>query len=76
MFFMSRISHQSYSPNLTSKWKAIFFVILLETLSFLNLSAELALVVSSLRIALVGLALILILRFLPNGLLREKPTII
>ena len=55
---------------------AIFFVILLETLSFLNLSAELALVVSSLRIALVGLALILILRYLPNGLLREKPTII
>ena len=45
---------------------AIFFVILLETLSFLNLSAELALVVSSLRIALVGLALILILRFYPT----------
>ena len=55
---------------------AIFFVILLETLSFLNLSAELALVVSSLRIALVGLALILILRFLPNGLISEKPRLL
>ena len=55
---------------------AIFFVLLLETLSFLNLSAELALVISSLRIALVGLALILILRFLPNGLMSEKPRVL
>jgi len=48
------------------------FIILHEALRFLPLSSNMAETVSSLRTAIVGLVLILVLRWRPEGLLSEK----
>jgi len=51
----------------------ILFVLLHDALRFLPLSNDMAEVVSSVRTALVGVILILVLRWRPEGLLCERP---
>lgn len=54
---------------------AFIFILLHDSLRFLQVSGETAVALTSLRTALVGLVLILILRFRPDGLFPEKPVI-
>lgn len=51
---------------------AFIFILLHDSLRFLQVSGELAVALTSLRTALVGLVLILILRFRPDGLFPER----
>ena len=51
------------------------FVILHDILRFIPVSGEAASTVSSLRTALIGLVLIAILRWRPNGLFPERPVV-
>ncbi len=50
-----------------------FFILLHDLLRFVQVSSDLAVVLTSLRTALVGLVLILILRIRPEGLLPDRP---
>ncbi|PZQ97658.1 MAG: branched-chain amino acid ABC transporter permease [Cereibacter sphaeroides] len=50
------------------------FILLHDMLRFVQVSGEMAVTLTSLRTAVIGLALILILRFRPDGLLAERPT--
>ncbi len=52
---------------------AFVFILLHDALRFIQVSGEWAVTLTSLRTALVGLALILILRFRPEGLFGERP---
>lgn len=52
---------------------AFIFILLHDSLRFLQVSGELAVTITSLRTALVGLVLILILRFRPDGIFPERP---
>jgi branched-chain amino acid transport system permease protein len=54
---------------------AFIFIILHDSLRFLQVSGELATAMSSLRTALVGIVLILILRIRPQGLFPERRAI-
>lgn len=49
------------------------FILLHDMLRFLQVSGEMAVALTSLRTAIIGLALILILRLRPEGLLPERP---
>jgi branched-chain amino acid transport system permease protein len=51
---------------------AFIFILLHDSLRFLQVSGETAVALTSLRTALIGLILILILRFRPNGIFPEK----
>jgi branched-chain amino acid transport system permease protein len=52
---------------------AFIFILLHDALRFLQVSGEMASTLTSLRTALIGLALILILRFRPGGIFPERP---
>ncbi|SLN70797.1 branched-chain amino acid ABC transporter permease [Roseisalinus antarcticus] len=52
---------------------AFVFILLHDSLRFVQVSGEMAVALTSLRTALVGLVLILILRFRPDGLFPERP---
>lgn len=52
---------------------AFIFILLHDALRFAQVSGELGSALGSLRLALVGLVLILILRFRPDGLFPESP---
>ena len=52
------------------------FVVLHDLLRFLQISPDLALVISSLKISIIGIVLVLILRFRSEGLIPERPIII
>jgi branched-chain amino acid transport system permease protein len=52
---------------------AFIFILLHDSLRFLQVSGEAAVALTSIRTALVGLVLILILRFRPGGLFPERP---
>jgi branched-chain amino acid transport system permease protein len=54
---------------------AFIFIFLHDSLRFLPISGEMASSLTSLRTAIVGLALILILRFRPGGIFPERPNI-
>lgn len=49
------------------------FILLHDALRFLQVSGEMVVALTSLRTALIGAVLILILRFRPDGLLPERP---
>lgn len=49
------------------------FIFIHDSLRFLQVSGEMAVAFTSLRTALIGLALILILRFRPEGIFAERP---
>ena len=51
------------------------FVILHDILRFIPVSGEAAATVASLRTALIGLVLVLILRWRPNGIFPERPVV-
>lgn len=51
----------------------LLFIVLHDALRFLPLSNDMATVISSVRTALVGLVLILVLRWRPEGILFERP---
>lgn len=55
---------------------AFIFIILHDSLRFLQVSGEVAVTLTSLRTAIIGLLLILILRFRPSGIFPEKPQVI
>ena len=55
---------------------ALVFILLHDLLRFLTISPDLALIISSLKISIIGIALVLILRFRPEGIIPEKATII
>ncbi|PZQ48201.1 MAG: hypothetical protein DI556_15385 [Rhodovulum sulfidophilum] len=55
---------------------AFVFILLHDSLRFLQVSGELAVALTSIRTALVGLVLILILRFRPDGIFPERPEVI
>jgi branched-chain amino acid transport system permease protein len=52
---------------------AFVFIVLHDALRFLQVSGEMAVALTSLRTAIVGAALILILRLRPEGLFAERP---
>lgn len=52
---------------------AFVFILIHDALRFLQVSGEMASAMGSLRMALVGLILILILRFRPDGIFPERP---
>jgi branched-chain amino acid transport system permease protein len=52
------------------------FIILHDALRFLPLSNDMAEVISSVRTALIGVILILVLRWRPEGIVRERPVTI
>ncbi len=52
---------------------AFVFILLHDSLRFLQVSGEMAVALTSLRTALIGAVLILILRFRPDGIFPEKP---
>ena len=54
----------------------LVFVVLHDLLRFLQISPDLALVISSLKISIIGIVLVLILRFRSEGLIPERPIII
>jgi branched-chain amino acid transport system permease protein len=54
---------------------AFIFIFLHDSLRFLPISGEMASSLTSLRTAIVGLALILILRFRPGGIFPERPNL-
>lgn len=54
---------------------AFVFILLHDSLRFLQVSGEMAVALTSLRTALVGLVLILILRFRPDGIFPERPDV-
>ncbi len=49
------------------------FILLIDLLRFIQISADFAIVLTSLRTALVGIVLILVLRMRPEGLAPERP---
>ena len=54
----------------------LVFVVLHDLLRFLQISPDLALVISSLKISIIGIVLVVILRFRSEGLIPERPIII
>jgi len=52
---------------------AFIFILLHDSLRFLQVSGDAAVMLTSLRTALIGALLILILRFRPDGIFPEKP---
>lgn len=52
---------------------AFVFILLHDSLRFFQVSGEVAVALTSLRTAVIGLLLILILRFRPNGIFPEAP---
>lgn len=51
---------------------AFFLVVAQESLRFLQVDAQMALVLANLRVALLGAILILVMRFMPQGLIPER----
>lgn len=54
---------------------AFVFILLHDSLRFLQVSGEMAVALTSLRTALVGLVLVLFLRFRPDGIFPERPDV-
>ncbi|MCV3735161.1 branched-chain amino acid ABC transporter permease (plasmid) [Rhizobium sp. TRM96647] len=52
------------------------FIVLHDVLRFIQVSGEMAVALTSLRTALIGVVLVAILRFRPDGILPERPVIL
>ncbi|MGE0210786.1 MAG: branched-chain amino acid ABC transporter permease [Parvibaculaceae bacterium] len=59
--------------NLGALLGGFILILLYDLLRFIQVSSDLAIVLTSLRTALIGLALVLILRLRPQGLFPERP---